>query len=592
MRKIKLSIFLGLYIGISAQDLPTMSALEIKSPQSYAFEKHGNVPVNLYTGTLDLKIPIYSLPTSSGKSLDVFISYDSSGFLPHKKSDYAGVSWSLLAAGRITRSVNRIADEYLGNPTSNLGNPFGPGADLNGFLTGVRLNPYQNSQVYDLYGVAGGLNGLDWRLGTAQNGYEGEPDTFHFNAMGLSGKFMVGNNGTVLVESNDPNVKVDLSGLVSYGGKQFCKPPNETIVITDGQGNKYYFGGDFSKYEIGYLLKSPGLHKDNRFEGFPYINSFSLAKIEFTNGQIVTFDYAADTLNNIFCNLTTSSINLKANAKVLNFEGYFQDGTRYGEWQNCPGGIGCEYVSNNSPSNTENFILTKRSLLESIKYEGNEIKINYKDTGYPIKHYEGVSNSLEFNEYVLDNIQVLNNSQLIQNTVFAYDDLGGVNKRPFLKTITETKSNRVYSFEYFNTTNLPKYITKGLDHWGYWNGRDGNTSLSPFDTYDFTTGDYTLNNTFRDTEIQKHNVGMLSKIIYPTKGYSTFEYEPNFYGKRIERNSGSAFLPTLTNNAGVVGGARIHRQYDYSENGGIINDKTYKYTTTVNGAISSGILMN
>ncbi|MCS3533056.1 hypothetical protein [Chryseobacterium sp. JUb7] len=593
MKKIYLSLSILLSSIVFSQNMQTAGAIQIKTPQSYAFEKYGNVPINLYTGTLDLKVPIFSLPTSNGTNIDIFVSYDSSGFLPHKKSDYAGTGWSLLAGGRITRTLNRAPDEYQGNPTAN-GGLFDLGPDLHGFLTGVRLNSFTNNQtVYDLYSGVGGTTALNWRLGSVQNGYEGTPDVFHFNAMGLSGKFMIGNDGNVLVESNDPNMKVDLSGLVSYGGKQFCKPPTQTIVITDGQGNKYYFGGDFSKYEIGYLLKSPGLDKDNRFEGLPYISSFSLAKVEFINGQTITLGYVQDTLNNIFCNLTTSSINLKVNAKVLNFDGYFQDGTSSWEWQLCPGGLaGCTNLSANVPSDTENFVLTKRSLLESIKYEDKEIRINYKDAGYPIKHYEGVSNTLDFNEFLVDNIQVFANNNMIQNTVFAYDDLGGMNKRPFLKTITESQSNKVYNFEYYNTSNLPKYITKGLDHWGYWNGNDTNVSLAPFDTYNAATGDYTLNNTFRDTNVQKYNIGLLSKITYPTKGYSIFEYEPNYYGRRVERNSASAFLPTLTNNAGVVGGARIHRQYDYSENGGIINNKTYQYATTLNGNTSSGILMN
>lgn len=591
MTKIYISLSLLLSSLVFSQQ--KLEDVQIKSPQSYAFEKYGNVPINLYTGTLDLKIPIYSVPSGGGKNIDVFVSYDSSGFLPHKKADYAGMGWSLLAGGRITRSLNRMADEYQGIPTSSSTNPFDTGADLHGFLTGVRLNPYSNTQVYNLNSGAGGLNGLDWRLGTSQNGYEGEPDVFTFNALGLSGKFVVGNDGNVLVESNDPNIKVDLTGLISYGGKEFCKPPDQTIVITDGQGNKYYFGGDFSKYEINYSLPFPGMDKDNWFKGFPYISSFSLARVDLANGETITFGYVQDTLMSDFCSLTTDDSNVLANSKVLNFESYFQDGSRFDDWKNCPGGIaGCGLATQSTSTYRESFILNKRSLLESITYGKKQIKINYKDIGYPIEHYEGPANTLNFNEYVVDNIQLFDNNRLIQNHVFAYDNLGGVNKRPFLKTITEPASNKVYSFEYYNTSNLPKYVTKGLDHWGYWNGKDNNTNLAPFDTYNAATGDYTLENTYRDTNVQKYDVGLLSKITYPTKGYSMFEYEATNYGKRIERTSASAFLPTLTNNVGVSGGARIQRQYDYSENGGIVNDKQYKYTTALNGNVSSGILMN
>lgn len=595
MKKIYVSLALLIASHAISQQQPrqAMQNVEVKSPQSYAFEKYGNVPTNLYTGSLDLKIPIYSIPTTGGKNIDVFISYDSSGFLPHKKSDNAGMGWSMLAGGRITRILNRFPDEYKGNPTLSNTNPFDTGADLHGFLTGVRLNPYANTQVYNLNSGTGGLNGLDWRLGTTQNGYEGEPDIFNFNAMGLSGKFVIGNDGNVLVESDDPNIKVDLSGMVSYGGKGFCKPPDQTIIITDGQGTKYTFGGDFSKYEISYSLVDPGFSKENWFNGYPYISSFGLSKVEFTNGQIISFGYAQDTLGSDFCSLTTDWSDFENNPKVLNFEGYFQDGARTDEWRNCPGGlISCVNSSSSTSTSRETFALVKRSLLENITYGTQQVKINYKDIGYPIKHYEGQANVDYINEYVLDNIQLLDNNRLIQNHIFTYDDLGGVNKRPFLKSIANSVSNKIYRFEYYNTANLPKYVTKGIDHWGYWNGNDNNINLTPYDTYNTITGDYTLDNTYRDTNIQKYNVGLLNKITYPTKGYSTFEYEPAYYGKRIERNSASAFLPTLINNDGVIGGARIKKQFDYSENNGIINSKEYKYTTEVNGSTSSGILMN
>ena len=570
-----------------------LTPVQIKSPQSYAFEKYGNVPINLYTGTLDLKVPIYSLSIGNGNKIDIVISYDSSGFIPRKKSDYAGMNWSLLAGGRITRTMKRMPDEYKGNPTHFGGNPFDTGMNLHGFLTGVRLNAYNNFNVYNLNSGAGHSNAnMAWILGTDQNGYEGEPDVFNFNVLGLHGKFMIGNNGLPVVECDDPNVRINIGGLVSYGDTNFCKPPDQTIEITDGQGTRYIFGGDFSKYELAYNYSSPGLSSNGFFIGYPYINSFSISKIIFADGKTVTFDYVQDTLNDDFCDLIQGQAsNILLNAKVLNFESYFQDGSRTDEWTHCPGG-GCGGGLSSSSTNAQTFTLVKKSMLSSVKYADKEIKINYKDIGYPIKHYSGPANALNFNEILLDNIQVYAHNNLIKNTVFSYDNLGGNNQRPFLKSISEQKSNTHYNFEYYNTSNLPPYFTKGLDHWGYWNGKDYNTSLAPYDTYNASTGDYTLNNTFRDTDVQKYNVGLLSKIIYPTKGYTVFEYEPQYYNKRIERKSSSRFLPTLTNNSGVIGGARIKKQFDYTESGLITNEKEYKYTTTLQGNTSSGILMN
>lgn len=569
-----------------------MGGTQIKSPQSYAFEKYGNVPVNLYTGSIDLKIPIYSLNIDGGNTVDLFLSYDSSGFIPHKKSDLAGMNWSLIAGGRVTRTINRIADEYTGNPTSNGGNPYDLGLDLHGFLTGVRANPYPNSTVYNLNSGAGGTTGDDWRLGSTANGYEGEPDMFNFNVLGLHGKFMVGNDGNVLVESDDPNVQVDLSGLQSYAGKGFCIPPSSQIVIKDGKGNKYYFGGSYSAFEIAYSRNSSGLKGDS-YSGFPAINSWSISKVEFSNGKTVTFNYVPDTLASNFCHmLSASASSLTANAKLLSLESFFQDGASAIAWSNCPGGWlgGCETIAQSGGTSTWNYILLKKSLLQSIVYGDTQVQINYKDQGYPIVHFDLAN--IYFNEHVLDNIQIKYKNNIIQTTALSYTDYGSTNKRPFLTSILETPANKQYTLEYYNTSNFPVYYTKGIDHWGYWNGNDSNDNLAPVDTYNASTGDYTLNNTVRDAKIPYHNVGLLSKIIYPTKGYSVFEYEPQTYGKRLERTSASSFLPTLTDNTGLAGGARVKRRYDYSENGGLTNDKSYQYTTVLNGSVSSGILMN
>jgi len=69
----------------------TFPPIQIKSRQSYAFEKYGNVPINLYTGSIDLKVPITSID-ENGVNIPISISYDSSGFIPHKKPDLAGMN--------------------------------------------------------------------------------------------------------------------------------------------------------------------------------------------------------------------------------------------------------------------------------------------------------------------------------------------------------------------------------------------------------------------------------------------------------------------------------------------------------------------
>jgi hypothetical protein len=572
---------------------------EIKSPQSYAFEKYGNVPVNLYMGAIDLKIPITTIGNNE-VNISTDLTYDSSGFVPHKKSDAAGIGWSILAGGRITRIVNGTADEYIGNNLEDAYqvNPYGNALDLHGFIKGTKSNSATtNVQAYNLNGGSGNTNGTWWWMGSHPNRYETEPDEFRFNAMGLSGKFIMGNNGDVLVESSDPNIKVDLSQMALYGGRNFCVPLAASIItITDGKGTKYIFGGDLSKYEISYSYSIVPEYPNSLFGGHPMISAFSLSKIIFTNGREITFDYEVGTLSNDnFCHLN-DWFNLRENSKILSMDSYSQDGGRTDILHQCaaPYSSHCMESLSTQEIHSNVFVLLKKSVLKSIKYLDDEIKINYTDTGYPIKHFtlSPFSANKLFNEWVIDNVETYHKNILVKKTQLSYEHLGGEFKRPFLKSVVDLNSDKTYAFEYSKTNNLPAYFTKGIDHWGYWNGKNDNTKLAPLDTYNYNTGDYTLNNTFRDADPQYYDVALLAKVIYPTKGFSTFEYEPHYYGKRIERTSSSAFLPTITNNDGLAGGARIKKILNYSEYGTLIMEKQYQYTASFNSSLSSGLLMN
>ncbi|BFO68635.1 hypothetical protein [Chryseobacterium sp. KCF3-3] len=592
MRKIYLLLTTAIICLVKSQTL--IDRVQIKSPQTYAFEKYGNVPVNLYTGMLDLKIPIYSLSVNPDNDINIFLSYDSSGFIPHKKSDLAGMNWSLIAGGRITRTMHGVPDEYIGNPCqTNQSNPFG--ANLAGFLAGVRKSPYTNTQVYDLNSGAGnptGCSTMGWKLGPNNSlAYEGEPDLFNFTVQNLHGKFMIGNDGNVIVESNDPGLKVDLSQMVVYNLNNSCRPPSTTIKLIDSKGNKYYFGGSFPTYEISYPSNNANMYSEF-LTSTPYISSFALSMIEFSDGKNVSFNYMNDTLDDDFCINSNPSL---SDHKFLSYESFLQQGSSSVEWITCSVFPSCFTELSSSSTGTgltPGFILLKKSLLESIVFDNNyKISFNYKDIGYQISYWNTLG-SMAPNEYLLDNIQVYSKNNLIQNTLFIYSNFGGTNKRPFLTNLKEFFSNKEYSLEYYDTEDLPTYYTRGIDHWGFWNGKVGNTNLIAFDTYDQTTGNYTLNNTTRDPNAGLCKKTLLKKIIYPTKGYSIFDYEPHYYKQRLERNSSSSFLPVLTNNNGMAGGARIKNQYDFSENGGMTNQKNYQYTTSLNGALSSGILMN
>jgi hypothetical protein len=94
------------YLPVSSQHIGN-----IKSPQAYEMERYGNVPVNLAVGGIDLSIPIFNQEASPFNALNISLNYNSSGFIPNKKSNYVGLDWYLNYGGSISREVVRIAGQ-------------------------------------------------------------------------------------------------------------------------------------------------------------------------------------------------------------------------------------------------------------------------------------------------------------------------------------------------------------------------------------------------------------------------------------------------------------------------------------------------
>jgi hypothetical protein len=133
---------------------------------------------------------------------------------------------------------------------------------------------------------------------------------------------------------------------------------------------------------------------------------------------------------------------------------------------------------------------------------------------------------------------------------------------------------------YYNPLALPDYNSKGKDYWGYYNGKDGQSSLIPNMSIDYITGpdSWTPGGTPNQLIIGSSTIGgresdpnymqaaMLMRIQYPTGGYTDFSYEANRYFDAL----GALKL---------AGGLRVRaiRSYDGISTQPIV--KTYQYNT-------------
>ncbi|MBB5395090.1 DUF5977 domain-containing protein [Mucilaginibacter sp. AK015] len=161
-----------------------------------------------------------------------------------------------------------------------------------------------------------------------------------------------------------------------------------------------------------------------------------------------------------------------------------------------------------------------------------------------------------------------------------------------------------YNFTY-NTTPLPLYTSYSKDFWGYYNGKMDAPGITPYTLIPKTQISVQLstavppNNvpylryigsndfTSRDPDTVKMQAGVLTRIDYPTGGYTNFTYETNRY---TDDHSITHF----------TGGLRLKAVENYTDATATPVRKTYQYNTarpnfitdTTTGYINYGFFVN
>ena len=89
------------------------------TPQTADFMKYGDIPVSLFTGRMNIEIPLYRI---KDQDFDIPISllYTADGFKPEKRSDFVGLDWTLIAGGCITREIYGAPDDFYNNSSVKL----------------------------------------------------------------------------------------------------------------------------------------------------------------------------------------------------------------------------------------------------------------------------------------------------------------------------------------------------------------------------------------------------------------------------------------------------------------------------------------
>lgn len=566
--------------------------INIKSPQSYEMERYGNIPVNMNVGGVDMNIPLFQAPIgASDKSFTMNLSYNSSGFIPTKRSNYVGLNWMLDVGGMITREVNHLPDDEPQFAVEN-------NREINGLLVGIRNTNISKTTLFD--------NNTDvddfgnFKSG-GSTGFELGPDKFSFNFMGISGYFYIDAEKNPVFSSNDPNLKIDITGFQNQKSPKIgCHDFNSSeIVITDGKGNKYYFGGPEENIEVNYPLgtsrDSPGSSVNGQNY---YINAWYLSKVEFAEGSNMTISYlkfqdvGSIGVSDGFCQNSFFPPTYRLPGSEVFFEQHSYvnaSSTAYVSVINDGFFSGVNSNSSN-PALSYHFNLLKKVYPSKVMINGKKVaEFTYKQNEGSSFTNPALGNV--FNKYYksfsLENVFLYNgvNDVLVKKIGFTYYRN---NEYFFLDEVT--LNDLKYKFDYYDKfASLAHETTTSVDHWGYWNNKaEFSNPLIPDYKINPNTGEYIITGTSREPSTTSVQRTLLSRVTYPTGGYSEFIYEPHDYSKKLDRTPNSNFFEELKTQNGTVGGARIAKVLDFDGTKTIETEYKYKnnYPT---GTTSSGI---
>jgi hypothetical protein len=539
--KLKLALIFSFTTSICCSQTPNFSidiakaefkAKQVVPPTPNAAElgKYGNVPVSLFTGTPNVSIPLVEFRGNS-LSLPVSLSYNASGFKPEDLAPWTGSGWSLNAGGVITRSV-------IGNPDNN----------SNYFDNATALNPPSSSSLFAYQ---------DYMSNIQTAVLEGQPDVYYYNFAGLSGKFFIYPDKTVL--KKEKSLILITHTITANDVSSF--------TITDDKGITY----TFSAVEMTRTVPIDDQGAPLNLQTYLYPSSWFLTQITSADGiEKIEFEYYSSTGEQ-----TLYQNALQNESRIHNFS---EDSDC---WMTYTSGSGSHV---GFPPNT----YAKRKFLNKITLKRNNVAIAILD----VISSAGRQDSEFIEDRKVDQLKfysVLNSvNNLVKQHNFTYNYfINNSNiyykKRLRLDAVQEisvdgvTPNKPPYTFAYNSDLIMPERFTTSLDHWGFYNAAY-NTSLVPNASVPYPNGNYNYAPTTfgggadREPNLDGSSCTILNKITYPTGGYTTFEYELNQ----------AKFDDNIIH---PVGGLRVKKIVDYSFENKKATAKSYIYTLD-NGATS------
>lgn len=498
-----------------------------KTPDISSLGKYIDKPISLSNGSVNVSVPIYTLPINNNLSIPISLQYNTQGIKVSEVASSVGQGWNLSSIGTISRSIRGKRDNYndsafylqsIATAKNSLMN------NSTGTYTDVWLD--QNAENVDL-----------------------EPDEFNVSLFNMNFKFFYDFSTNKFVSTPLNNIKI-IPTLNNYGNIVDFK-------IIDGSGNTYFFGksdDNDNRFEVIEEVSSVSISNDSAFSSGtdPQFGTWLLVKITTNDNKTVRFYYDGNAVP--VTDLTKQDVYLTSQYKYFanNFD-FFNGKYDVVSWSSGnPVVIGNKYpISSEIAKTKDGKVYNVYSspgiadkLINRIVYESTEIEFIKSTTARK-----------DFNAYSLDKIKIKNNNNVIKtyqlnqgyfNSEFPtpMNDFSRSNNYIFtpnfdraiprlkLNGVSEyDKNNQIISkhnFEYF-PGELPSRLSFAQDFFGYYNGHTENTELIPNINFKYANGVKSAGTANRAVREDYSKIGMLKKITYPTGGSTEFDYENHTY---------------------------------------------------------------
>ncbi|WP_284459976.1 hypothetical protein, partial [Chryseobacterium sp.] len=489
MKKIILSFATLIATQMYGQGLESIQNITPQTPETNAILKSFETPVSLYTGSPDISVPIYTI-NEGDINFGLKLSYNSTGITIGERASWVGLGWN-LSIPVLVRTVRQLPDDLPGgffyetqftvNKVNTIKSVVTADTPLDQYTT---VCP-QCTDIDVRYNAGNlDLESDDYRLTLP----DGKSISFMVNQE-RDAQYPIGH----IVQFPDSDYKIEYS--TTSGNWE----------ITTPQGYKYiYIAGNRMGSSHVYTVGGNSIGTEPLTKSVPYTSTWVLSKIISPGNSVLNFGYDPITYED--CDLVNQTKTVEVDEAFLPNDGRNYVYTNYSKTR------GTNLFINRIWGDFGEVIFNKEERLDYITY-------GKKLSSIEIKNQSGAA----VNKIAFDFDYMTSIAPGIRYNCNRPLNINDIVKRLMLKSVrfnVNSLKPLAYQFNY-NSIPLPDRMSYARDWWGYYNGKESNTGLTP--SIDVTMME--VNN--RDVRPEFAQAGTLEEIVYPTGGKTKFTFESN-----------------------------------------------------------------